>query len=255
MKIWVARLSFIAQVTLYAMDNIVNTEDIDVVVLCGGRGERLQSLLSDRPKVLAEINGQPFLDILIDYVASFGFKRFILCIGYMADLIKRHYQYSAKTLNILFSEEKEPLGTAGAIKNAEPLIISNPFLVMNGDSLCRLNLNEFIDFHIKKKALFSIVLSNVQNRDDCGKVVLDKLGRVTGFNEKVKSKSTDNFVNAGMYLLDKSIFSEIPKDKNYSLEYEVFPKMVNRRFYGFVTQERFIDIGIPERFKQARVEL
>lgn len=240
------------------MNNNLKTDTIDVVILCGGKGERLRPLMSDRPKPLAEIDGRPFLDILIDYVASFGFRRFILCIGYMGDMLRQHYQNYKKgdvSLTILFSEEKKPMGTAGAIKNAQPFIKSNPLLVMNGDSFCQLNLNEFISFHIKKKALFSIVVSNIHNTRNCGKVVLDKSGRVIGFSEKIKSKSASNFANVGIYLLDKVIFSEIPEDKKCLLEYEIFPKIVNKRFYGFITQEGFIDIGTPERFKQAQVNL
>lgn len=235
------------------MNNVIKTKDIDVVVLCGGKGERLQPLVNDRPKPLAEINARPFLDILIDYVASFGFRRFILCIGYMGDVIKKYFQKGDVSLTILFSEEKEPLGTAGAIKNAQPLIKSSPFLVMNGDSICQLDLNEFVNFHIKKKALFSMVLSNTQNADDCGKVVLDKSGRVTEFNEKIKSRSINNLVNTGIYLLDKSIFSEILGNKKCSMEYDVFPHLIDKRFYGFVSQDKFIDIGTPERFKQANL--
>ena len=96
---------------------------------------------------------------------------------------------------------------------------------------------------------------SIKNTDDYGRVVLDKSGRITRFNEKVRSGSADNFVNAGIYLLDKSIFFEIPENKKCSLEYEFFPKIINKRFYGFITQERFIDIGTPERFKQANANL
>jgi NDP-sugar pyrophosphorylase family protein len=233
------------------MNDVIKTKDIDVVILCGGRGERLRSILKDCPKPMVEINGRPFLDILIDYVVSFGFKRIILCIGYKGDKIKHYYQKKDTSSIILFSEEKEPLGTAGAIKKAELLINSNPFFVLNGDSICQLDLNGFFNFHIKKKGLFSIALSNVQNGDSYGKVVLGKSGRIREFNEKIKTESISNFVNVGIYLLDKAIFSEIPENKKCSIEYEIFPKIVNKRFYGFVTQEKFIDIGIPERFQQA----
>ena len=234
------------------MKNNIKIEDIDVVILCGGKGKRLQPVVSDRPKALAEINGRPFLDILIDYVASFGFRRFILCIGYMGELIKQYYhQKRDNSLMLVFSEEKEALGTAGAIKNAESNINSSPFLVMNGDSFCKIDLNEFLNSHTKKKALFSIVLSDMKDGGDYGKVVLDDSERICGFDEKANSKSNNSLTNAGMYMLDKAIFSEIPENKKCSLEYEIFPKLVNQRFYGFITEENFVDIGTPERFKQA----
>lgn len=230
-------------------------EDIDVVILCGGEGKRLRPVVEDLPKPMAKINARPFLDILIDYVASFGFRHFILCTGYKGNLIRQHYNAKKTSLEIILSEEKELLGTAGAIKNAQDYIRSNSFLVMNGDSFCKIDLNEFINFHIKKKALFSVVLSKIQNTKDFGKVILDKSEKITRFSEKINSKSTDNLVNAGIYFLDKTIFSEIPDNKKCSLEYDFFPQIVNKRFYGFVTQKRFIDMGTPEGFKQAEIKL
>lgn len=234
------------------MNNNIKTKDIDVVILCGGKGKRLQPIVNDRPKPMAKIGGRPFLDILIDYVARFAFRRFILCVGYRGDFIRKYYRNKEIPFTILFSKEESPLGTAGAIKNAEPLIKSNPFLVMNGDSICRIDLNEYINFHIKKKALFSMALSDIQTTDDCGKVTLNKSGRITAFNEKIRTELKENFTNVGIYLLNKSIFSEIPKNKKCSIEYEIFPSIVNRRFYGFITQEWLMDIGTPERFMRAK---
>jgi len=167
-----------------------NIEDTDVVILCGGRGERLRSLINDRPKPLAEINGKPFLDILIDYAAGFGFKRFILCAGYMGDMIEDYYKKKSAIFRILISNEKGPLGTAGAIKNAEPFIKSSPFLVLNGDSICRLNLHKFLKFHAAKKAMFSIALSKMKNSGDYGNIILDtRTGRIKAFKEKSELKT------------------------------------------------------------------
>ncbi len=160
------------------MSNKIKTESIDVVLLCGGKGQRLKSVVNDRPKVLAEINGRAFLDILIDYIGSFGFKRFILCTGYKADLIREYYKDRSTNLKIIFSEEKRPLGTAGAIKNAQGLIKSSPFLVLNGDSLCKLNLKKFIDSYFQKKALFSIVLVQAKQASEYGVVSLGRRNEI-----------------------------------------------------------------------------
>ena len=132
-------------------------EKIDVVVLCGGRGERLRPVLFNQPKVLAKIEGKPFLDIVIDNLLLYGFKNMILSVGYPREQIKDHFNYE-KNYNITFSEEEEPLGTGGALKKAKTLIRSNPFMVMNGDSICKVNLRSFLDFHTGKEALLSIVL-------------------------------------------------------------------------------------------------
>lgn len=232
------------------MPSIITPKEIDVVILCGGMGKRLRDIINDRPKPMAEINGRPFLDILIDYLVSYGFKRFILCIGYMGDKIKQYYQRRASSLTILFSEEREPLGTGGAIKNAESLIQSNPFMVMNGDSFCQVDLGKFINFHISKGASLSIVLANLMMIKDGGVITLGDSQRIIGFDEKVRAED-NSLINAGIYLLETDVLSMIPAHKNYSLEYDLFPRMINKEFYGYINHEILRDIGTPEGYKKA----
>lgn len=233
------------------MINPVETEKIDVVLLCGGKGKRLKSVVSDRPKPMAEINGRPFLDILIEYVANFGFKRFILCTGYMGNVIKRYYQNRKDNLEILFSKEEGPLDTGGAIKNAGSLIRSSPFLVMNGDSFCKINLNEFVNFHLSKNALVSIAATNRGNNNDCGVITLNDSQRIIKFSEKTIGYK-NNFINAGIYLFLKAILSLMPAGRSLSLEKDFFPAFINKEVYGYITQERLIDIGTPERYEKAK---
>lgn len=229
-----------------------NSKEADVVILCGGLGKRLKSVISDRPKPMAEIKNRPFLDILVDYVASYGFKRFILCIGYNGNVIKKYYQSNKdNSVTILFSEESEPLGTGGAIKNAESLIKSNPFLVLNGDSFCQVDLHKFLDFHIKKRALLSMVLTGISKDRDYGVINLGRSQRIIKFDEKVESKSS-NFINCGIYSFDIRIFSLMPVNRNFSLEYELFPKIINSKFYGYITEGTFIDIGTPGKYRKAK---
>lgn len=238
------------------MINKARMGGIDVIILCGGEGRRLGAVLGGRPKPMMEVNNRPFLDIIIDYVASFGFGRFVLCIGYRGDSIREYYNSKRENLlEIVFSQEEKLLGTAGAIKNAQGYIKSNPFLALNGDSLCQIDLNKFINFHIDTKALFSLVLSRDSDRNDCGRVGLDKTGKVDSFSEKMFSKSEDSLINAGIYLLDRSIFSRIPANNNCSMEYEIFPWLIDRGLYGFVTDEKLIDIGTPERYEQAKQKI
>lgn len=225
----------------------VNTRDIDVLILCGGKGKRLKALVSDRPKPMAEVNKKPFLDILLEHISSFGFKRVILCTGYMAGYIETYYKNKFSDLNILFSAEKGPLGTAGGVKNAEGILKSNPFLVMNGDSICRVDLKKFFSFHINKKALSSIALADINDASDYGSVSIDKENRILSFIEKHGSGSS--YVNAGVYFLDKSILSLIRKNEKTSLEKDIFPMLAkSNRFYGFTTKEKLFDIGTPDRF-------
>jgi NDP-sugar pyrophosphorylase family protein len=229
----------------------IRAKDIDVVVLCGGLGSRLNSVVDDRPKSMAEINDRPFLDILIDYVARYGFTRFILCTGFKGDFIRRYYETKRSELVFLISEEKIPLGTAGAIKNAESFIESDTFIVLNGDSLCEIDIKDFLSFHIRKKALISIVLTTIKNSMDFGVVRLDKDQKIIGFSEKVIMHG-DDLVNTGIYFFDRKILKEIPSGEKRSLEHDIFPGILDKGIYGYVTEKKLLDIGTPERLEIAK---
>lgn len=227
----------------------ISPKDIDVIILCGGLGKRLRPVISDRPKVLAEIDGKTFLEILIDDLLEQGFKNIILCTGYLKEQIKNHFNYE-KDFNVIFSEENTPLGTGGALKNARKLIKSDPFIVMNGDSICKPNFNDFLNFHFNEKPLMSMVLTRSQNTGDYGNVVLDESNRIVSFKEKIENKG-ECLINAGVYLMQKDIFSYMPEEDKFSLEYDLFPKIVNEKCYGFITGSELIDIGTPERYEKA----
>jgi len=173
--------------------------ETDAVILCGGMGKRLRPVVDDRPKPMAEIDDRPFLDILIDSFAEFGLRRFILCAGYMSDIIRDYYAAQSGSRQFIISDEYKPLGTAGAIKNAAELIRSDTFLVANGDSFCPVDLNAFHDFHLARHALMSMVVVETQNTGDCGLVSLDASQRIVGFEEKTQ-QSQSRYINAGIYL-------------------------------------------------------
>ncbi|MFC1724223.1 sugar phosphate nucleotidyltransferase [candidate division KSB1 bacterium] len=227
-----------------------NPEKIDIAILCGGKGNRLKSVVNDKPKPMAEIAEEPFLNILIDYAVSFGFSRFILLTGFMRNFVKEYYQNKESDLTFLFSEEERPLGTGGAVKKAIPMISSDTVIVMNGDSFCPIDFEEFYKFHNKNKASISIALSNAEKGKDYGYVLLDKFNKVTAFNEKTEI-GEHGYLNAGIYLMEKSVFKYMKSNK-FSLEYDFFPDMIQYGIYGYVTGESFIDIGTPERFELAK---
>lgn len=224
--------------------------DIDAVILCGGMGKRLRALVDDRPKPMAEINDRPFLDILIDSFCGFGLRRFILCAGYMSEKIRDYYSSRIGALQFVISDEHKPLGTAGAIKNAAKLIRGETFLVANGDSFCSVDLRAFYDWHSARNASMSMVVTKSQNTGDCGLVSLDASKAIVGFEEKCR-QSQSRYINAGIYLFQKEVLSLIPGDTSFSLETELFPKLIKRDCYGFVIEGRLFDIGTPERFAMA----
>ncbi|MGA2916345.1 MAG: nucleotidyltransferase family protein [Sedimentisphaerales bacterium] len=228
-----------------------NTEYIDVVILCGGMGTRLRTVVDDKPKPMAEIDKRPFIDILIGYVSAFGFQRFILCAGYKAESIQEYYKSKKYGVEILISKEQELLGTGGAVKNARFLIGSNPFLVLNGDSFLDVDLCEFVEFHLGKKALLSIALINTRDAKSYGSIEIDSSGRIVEFCEK-KEESRESLINAGIYLFNREVLSLMPGGRKFSLEYDFFPKIVNKEIYGYLTDGIFIDIGTPERYTKAK---
>ena len=233
------------------MSSALNVSAMDAVILCGGLGTRLQSVLKDKPKPMAEINDRPFLELLIAYVANFGFRRFILCAGHKGDFIKEYFQGKKSDNTYILSQETAPLGTAGAIKNAEPVITSETFLAMNGDSFCDVDLKSLVEFHFTKKALASVALAPMDDAKDYGGVALGEGDAIVRFDEKADVPAT-GWVNAGIYIFNKKVLESIPAGKKVSLEEEVFPSLVGRGLFGFATSGQLLDIGTPERLELAR---
>ncbi len=234
------------------MQTRLDPVDIDAVILCGGKGERLRSVVSDRPKPLAEVGGRPFLDILIDYAAGYGLRRFVLLAGYMGDLVKEYACQKARStsLEIACVLEKKPLGTGGAIKNAEQLLNSSRILVFNGDTFCPANLLYFFMFHSKKGGLATMMLSRVEHAKDCGQVLIDSDGRIVTFQEKTDITYAA-LANAGVYLLERAILDIFSSGSPCSLERDIFPKIAGGDFFGYVVKDPHLDIGTPERYFKA----
>ena len=227
-------------------------KDIDVFILCGGLGKRLRAVSRNKPKPMVEIGGRPFLDKILDNMADLGFRRFIFGTGHKADVIKKYYSRNKKPgLNIIFSRERFPLDTGGAVKNARDKIKSRYFFVLNGDSYCKFNPLDFIDFHNKNKAVVSILLEKVSDGSEYGEVGLDESLRIKSFNEKTGT-AKKCLVNAGVYIFDRQAFGLMPRMKRFSLERDFFPSLIGGRIYGYPKSSFLIDIGTPQRYIKAK---
>ncbi|MDP8265789.1 MAG: nucleotidyltransferase family protein [Candidatus Aceula meridiana] len=226
----------------------------DVVVLAGGLGKRLRPTTGDAPKVLAEVDGTPFLDILLKNLYAQGFRRVILCTGYKADEIEAHYQKNSLGLEIIFSKEETPLGTGGAIKNARDKVQSPIFFALNGDCFCSVSFSDFFKFYQAQGAKASLVLSKLENKNDFGSVVVDSSNQIVSFEEK-SSSSASPYASVGIYCFDREVFDWMPEAQAFSIETEFFPKLVGKNFFGFITENKFLDIGTPERYKTAQEKL
>lgn len=223
--------------------------NIDVVILCGGKGSRLRSVVSDRPKPMAEINGHVFLDLLIEYLASFGFKRFILCAGYMGQMIEDYYKDDARVSVVI---EQDLLGTGGALKNIENKIETETVLVLNGDTYCQLDYADICAQHLKTDAALTIVLSVKHDIEDAGVVDLSEDNRLVRYREKVFCDK--GHISAGIYIMKKEYLKNIPSAEVSSLEKDIFPVNLGNAF-AYVTDKEFYDIGTPERLIRMQQEI
>jgi D-glycero-alpha-D-manno-heptose 1-phosphate guanylyltransferase len=223
-------------------------------VLCGGLGTRLRSVLSDRPKSMALVGGRPFLQLLVEQIQAQGIGEVILGTGYLAEQIEQHFGDGANFgLAIGYSREQTALGTGGAVKLAEPKL-SDPALILNGDSYVDWQLPPMIALAEKEDADLVMALQPVPEISRYGSVHLDDSGRITHFAEKGE-KSGAGLINAGVYLLRKQVIADLPADRAISLERDVFPQLLRGRVFGVVSDGNFIDIGIPEDLARAQTLL
>ena len=220
------------------------------VILAGGLGTRLQSVVADRPKVLAEIHGRAFLTYLLDSLETAGLKHVVLCTGFRGDLVRSTLGSRYGSLELEYSQEETPLRTGGALRRALPFFRSDPVLVLNGDSFCAVDLEPFWRFHHAKKARASIVLIEVADCSRYGRVCTDNNDRIDSFEEK-QPTVVPGWINAGIYLLCRDWVGKIPGDRPISLEREVFPGWTGAEFFGFQGRGRFLDIGTPETYAAA----
>jgi mannose-1-phosphate guanylyltransferase len=225
----------------------------DTIVLCGGAGLRLRSVIGDAPKGMASVAGRPFLELLLRQLRRHGFERAILAVGYQRDVIYSHFGEVAFGLRLAYSVETSPLGTGGALRNAADLVESEDVLIMNGDSYTDADLRNFAGNHSEAGADISVLLVPPDGRGDCGSVRLDGEGRVVSFAEK-QGPSDATYINAGIYMAPRRMLYEIPARIEVSLEWDSFPEWLREGKYirGFVYPGRCIDIGTPERYQIAQ---
>lgn len=227
-------------------------EKIDAIILAGGKGTRLQSVVSDLPKPLAPVNGRPFLDILLSQLAGCNcIGRLVLAVGYKSERIMDRYGDCKKYgFDILFSIEKELLGTGGAIKQAIPMTETQDLLVLNGDSFVETDIPGLLREHKSRNALLTMVLTEVDNAGRYGAVRISEDKTVTSFEEKNES-SGPGLINAGMYIIKRKLFDEIEEGKVISFERNILSRLIHGEAAGYVTKGKFIDIGIPETYMKS----
>ena len=222
---------------------------ITALILAGGMGTRLRSVVSDRPKPMALVNGAPFIEILIDSLAEKGIRDFVLLVGHMADVIEDYFEaHNDKNLRIRFSREEAPLGTGGAVKNAEDFA-SDPSLLINGDTFFDGAIHELLRLHSEKAADVTLSLLPVRDASRYGSVTVNEEGLITGFREKHEGIAGRGLINAGFSLISRDFIRRLPANRAFSMEREIFPKLADSgRMFGLISERSFFDIGTPESY-------
>lgn len=222
------------------------------VILAGGLGTRLRSVVADRPKVLADVCGRPFITYLLDVLAQSGISEVVLATGHMAEQIEDCLGASYKGMHLSYSPEKQRLGTGGAVRLGLPHISNELVLVMNGDSYSEIDMSSFIQNHQDLPCKVSMAVRQVEDTARYGRVELSRDNQVTTFEEKVSGYGGTGWINAGMYLFSRSILAQIPADREVSMEREVLPGLLSQGVAAFHCSGRFIDIGLPETLTEAQ---
>jgi NDP-sugar pyrophosphorylase family protein len=223
------------------------------LILAGGAGTRLRPLISDVPKPMATVCDRPFVEYLICQLGAAGVSNTTLLVGYMADELRATLGDNLHGVALEYSFESEPLGTGGALRNALSSLAGDRWFVLNGDSFFDISLDALAASH-RADAPLTLSLANVSDAGRYGSVTTAEDGSVTGFTEKAPTASSNGWINAGVFVVERSVLEGIANDRPVSLEREVLPALVGRglraeRFGGY-----FVDIGIPDDYLRAQLE-
>jgi D-glycero-alpha-D-manno-heptose 1-phosphate guanylyltransferase len=230
----------------------VTRVDTTAVLLVGGMGTRLQSVLPSTPKPLARVGDAPFLELLILQLRSQGIRRLVMCTGHLASQIESEFGDGAELgVAIEYSRESRPLGTAGAVKLAQPYLqTTSEFVVMNGDSFLELEFSDLFRFHQQSRGLITMAVRRVPDASRYGTVEMDNDHRVVGFSEK-KMVHAPGVVNGGVYVFSRAVLEHFPSGPA-SFEKDVLPHLPAGEVYAMEQHGIFIDIGTPDDYARAQ---
>jgi mannose-1-phosphate guanylyltransferase len=234
--------------------------NMKAVILVGGEGTRLRPLTNNTVKAMVPVLNKPFIWYVIEHLKEHYVDTIILAMGYKPDSIRNYFDInSIPGITLVYSEEPEPLGTAGAVKYAEQYIDSNePFFVLNGDIFTDMNLTEMLQVHRKRNAIITISLTPVEDPTRFGIVETDSQQRVERFVEKPsRDQITTNLINAGVYILEPDVLERIPHGKWSMFERETFPQLIEegKPVYGYPTHTYWMDMGTADKYIQLNFDL
>jgi len=228
-------------------------KSIDALVLAGGLGTRTANILEQTPKLLAPLDGRPYLDYLVHWLGQYGVHRLVLSLGYLADRVLDHLEtHTYPTMEIIPVVEPAPLGTLGGIANCRDQLHSDPVLVVNGDTYVDADLGAFLDFHRSQDFGASLVCTMVDDASRYGGVEFHSGGAITAFREKQPDGGGAGYVSGGMYLLGPAALGHIGSIGTGSVESDFFADQSALRLGAFSGSFQFIDFGTPESIEEAQ---
>jgi mannose-1-phosphate guanylyltransferase / phosphomannomutase len=227
------------------------------VVMAGGEGTRLRPLTSNQPKPMVPIVGKPCMEHILELAGRHGIEDVIVTVAFLPQAIRSYFgDGESLGMNIEYSVEESPLGTAGSVRLASGRL-DDTFLVISGDALCDFDLTKVVDFHREKGAAATIALKSVENPLEFGIVVTDRDGRIERFLEKPSwSQVFSDTINTGVYVLEPEVLKHVPEDCPYDFSKELFPLLLEmgRPMYGFVAEGYWQDIGNLTQYRQANFD-
>jgi D-glycero-alpha-D-manno-heptose 1-phosphate guanylyltransferase len=236
--------------SLFSLSHSKNTIT-ESIILAGGFGTRLQTVVSDLPKPMASVADKPFLHYVVKQLIQQGIQRIVFSVGYKSEYIIDYFSNTDFGIEMLFQKESEPLGTGGGIKYAMLACQSNDILVLNGDTYFDIDFSTLHTIYLEKKAKAALALRFVDNAGRYGQVKLDENNTIVAFEEKNLTEVKAGCINGGTYILNKNYFIE-NTEKKFSIEKDFFEKQVEQSVLaGHVYDNYFIDIGIPEDYYKA----
>lgn len=226
----------------------------ECIVLAGGLGTRLRSVVADKPKCMAPVGDVPFIDYLLRYLLKEGMTHVVLSLGHLSEQVIEYIEANEWTMKVDFVIEKEPLGTGGAIMNALEELEEDEFFIMNGDTLFNVDLFDYSNWHQEKGSKLSLALKPMQQFDRYGSVKLDENNKITAFLEK--QYCDDGLINGGIYVANREYLESLHLPEKFSFEKDVLETQVKAgNVYGFESDSYFIDIGVPADYERAQQEL
>jgi mannose-1-phosphate guanylyltransferase len=229
---------------------------VQALVLAGGEGTRLRPLTLTTPKPVLPLAGRPFLTFMLDWLHRHDVDDVILSLGFLSDAVHAVLGDIQSGMRLRYVHEDEPLGTAGPVRlAADEGILADRFFVLNGDVLTDMDLTAEREQHERTGAAGTLALIEVDDVSSYGVVPTADTGEVLEFREKAPGPAPTNRINAGAYVLDRSVVDLIPADRAVSFEREVFPQMVGNGLYGWAADGYWIDIGTPDRYLEATWDL